>query len=588
MKKPITQEILTMRKSIENWEDISLAQCEAEVFHLQKRIFSTSKANNTIQVHRLQKLLMSSHAAKCLAVAKVTQINTGRNTAGIDGQRSISSKEKLRMARTLSLGERILPVKRVWIPKPGKSERRPLGIPTLRNRALQALIALALEPQWEARFTPGMYGFRPGRGAHDAISSIRASIRFSPKWVLDADIEKFFDRVNHEALLEKLSTFPAMRAAIRRVLKSGSIDGSIIEDSNEGTPQGGPLSPLLANIVLSDLQTELIAACQSWKQEDRKLSSRSPVVAMYADDFVVLHKDLEVVQRSRDFIAAYLLKMGLRLHPEKTRIVHTMDAGSDPPGFDFLGHHIRQFQTGKYAVKASFKQVFTSITPSKDSIRRVYAKAALIIEETLAPPNGGGHSNGGRTPEEILIFRLNPVIRGWANYFRGSNAKAAFSRLDHLLWWKIWKALRRRHKKHGRIWTVKNYLRTLEGKWRFQCRDTSSSKVLTLRLFAEAVIIKHLQIKRGASFYDGDWTYWATRQGRYPGVPKLITKLLRDQHGYCHQCKRSIGNSDTVRILAGIARGSKGQKPVLFLVHQECETEFRRSNVEARFPLTLS
>lgn len=579
-----------MRKSIENWEEIPLAKNEAEVFQLQKRIFSLSKSGKTKQVHRLQKLLLNSYSAKCLAVAKVTEKNAGRNTAGSDGQRSLSKVEKLRMVNMLSLDQRILPVKRVWIPKPGKSEQRPLGIPTMRNRALQALIALALEPEWEAQFSQGMYGFRRGRRAQDAIVSIRSSIQRSPKWVLDADIEKFFDRVNHDTLVEKLNTFPTMKNAIRRILKSGYLDGTAIMDTSMGTPQGGPLSPLLANIVLSELETKLIAAYQSWKLGNGTEFKGEPLIRMYADDFVVLHKNQQVVQRCRDFVAAHLFKLGLNLHPEKTRIVHTLLTESGPSGFDFLGHHFQQFPTGKHAVKPYFKQVFTHITPSKDAINRVYKKVALVIDEMLSSSAGGKVSaKANRSPEELLILRLNPIILGWTNYYRSCNAKQAFSRLDHLIWWKLWKTLRKRHKRRGRTWTVDNYLRTNYGKWRFNCRHSLEGHVLTLRLFSEASIIRHYPIKKGSSFYDGDWTYWATRQGSYPGIPKSICKLLKEQRGLCHKCKISIGHTDKVRILANMGGPAKKQQVYRILVHEHCDTEFRRSNEGAiASPLTLS
>lgn len=551
---------------IEHWEELNFEDIEAKVFHLQKRVFSASKNGNRKLVQQLQQLMISSFAARCLAVYKVTERNKGRHTAGVDGLRSLTGKQKLKLAKELSLKTRAAPVKRVWIPKPGKIDKRPLGIPTIHGRAQQALIVLALEPEWEALFETRSYGFRKGRSAQDVIVNIRSSIQFCPQWVLDADIEKFFDRVHHETLLKKLDTFPQMTAAIRRILKAGVFDGCILSHPEEGTPQGGPLSPLLANVALHGMERDLISASECWKSTHR--GTRPLKLYRYADDFIVLHKDKEIVEKSQEFLANWLRQIGLNLNEDKTRIVHTLEKVDGKSGFDFLGYTIRQFHTGKYAVKASFKQVYTHIAPSRGSQKRVYAKAADMIDRLLAGPP---IKNDGRV--RILIGQLNSLIRGWTNYFRTCNAKRSFSRLDHLLWWKLWKKLRVRYKRRGHKWIINNHLKDSEGKWTLWDHNPSTGEVVKMKRFDETAIVRHVSVRSDKSFFDGDWAYWATRKGKYPGLPTRVGRLMKKQQGKCSHCKSVIDRFQSVDPLPAIACESPGLS--LVLVHSSCASAFR-------------
>ncbi len=204
------------------WKDINWRKLERVVFKLQKRIYRASLRGDVKTIRRLQKTLMRSTSAKCLAVRRVTQDNQGKKTAGVDGVKLLTSKQRLNLVLELRLKSRVKPTRRVWIPKPGTEEKRPLGIPTMYDRALQALVKLALEPEWEARFEPNSNGFRPGRSCHDAIEAIFTIIAQKAKYVLDADISKCFDRINHKALLEKLNTFPTKRLSSSCMVKSGS------------------------------------------------------------------------------------------------------------------------------------------------------------------------------------------------------------------------------------------------------------------------------------------------------------------------------------------------------------------------------
>src|SRR5438874_10103103 len=210
---------------IDEWKHTPWSHCERAVFKLQKRIYQATRRGDPRAVHRLQRLLVRSRAARLLAVRRVSQDNRGKRTAGVDGVKSLTSSQRQRLAQTLQLTARAAPLRRVWIPKSGTTEQRPLGIPTLADRARQALAKLALEPEWEARFEPNSYGFRPGRGAHDAIAAIFNAIRWQPKYVLDADVTKCFDRIDHAVLLARLHTTPHLRRAIRAWLRAGVLDG---------------------------------------------------------------------------------------------------------------------------------------------------------------------------------------------------------------------------------------------------------------------------------------------------------------------------------------------------------------------------
>ena len=286
------------------WSDIPWRKLEKNIYKLQKRIYKASSRDNVKLVRRLQKLLIKSWAAKCLAVRRVTQDNQGKKTAGVDGVKSLSPEQRLTLINKLKLGEKVAPTRRVWIPKPGKKEKRPLGIPTMKDRALQGLVKLALEPEWEAKFESNSYGFRPGRSCHDAIAAIHAAIKQKSKYVFDANISQCFDCINHKKLLEKLNTYPALRKQIRAWLKAGVMDGLELKPTPQGTPQGGIISPLLANIALHGMENlikDYIVQFRILSPSGRPINTKdkrqSISLIRYADDFVILHEDIYVLNK---------------------------------------------------------------------------------------------------------------------------------------------------------------------------------------------------------------------------------------------------------------------------------------------------
>jgi len=262
---------------IEDWSVIPWRTLERVVYRLQKRIYHASARGNVQAVHSLQRLLMKSQAARCLAVRRVTQDNRGKNTAGVDGIKSVSAARRPALVILLRTPQTITaqPVRRVWIPKPGKAEKRPLGIPTMLNRAHQTLARLALEPEWEARFEPNSDGFRPGRSVHDAIAALFNVTCKKEKYILDADIAGCFDGIAHGPFLDKLNTYPALRRTIKGWLKAGVLSEGTWEPTTAGAPQGGPFSPLAANIALHGLETALRTTVTAGER---------PFVVRYADD----------------------------------------------------------------------------------------------------------------------------------------------------------------------------------------------------------------------------------------------------------------------------------------------------------------
>jgi RNA-directed DNA polymerase len=304
--------------STEDWRTLPWRDYQRNVYRLQKRIYQAARQGDRKRVRSLQRLLLRSWSARCLATRQVTQDNRGKRTPGVDGVASLKPEERLTYARQLRYLTRwtVDPIRRTYIPKPNNpTEKRGLGIPTMRDRAMQALVKLALEPEWEAVLEPNSYGFRPGRSTHDAIEAIFNFIRLQPKYVLDADIEKCFDRISHEGWLAKLHASQPVMRWIRNWLKAGILEDGKTLFPEAGTPQGGVLSPLLANIALHGLET--FVSCNGRKHRVG--------VIRYADDFVILCDDLDVLLEAKTRAEEWLAEMGLQFKAAKTHITHTLN-----------------------------------------------------------------------------------------------------------------------------------------------------------------------------------------------------------------------------------------------------------------------
>lgn len=526
------------------WKDLPWRELERTVFKLQKRIFRTSSRGDTKTVHRLQRLLMNSWAARCLAVRRVTQDNRGKHTAGLDGVKSLTPPQRLELATSLKRSPKAQPVRRVWIPKPGKAEQRALGIPTLRDRAAQTLVRLALEPEWEARFEPHSYGFRPGRSTHDAIGAIYNAIKLKDKFVLDADIAACFDRIGHAALLKKLHTYPALRRVIRGWLTAGVWDGVDFKPTDAGTPQGGALSPLLTNIALHGLETAIWEAFPE-KRPRRYGTPRpnwKPVVVRYADDFVVLHEDRAAIERARDTATAWLRQIGLELKPSKTRVAHTYRERNSTVGFDFLGFHVQQYRVGYHrcgTLRLGFK---TFITPSRDAQKRHQRALAEIVRRHRT------------VPQAALIGRLNRLVVGWANYYSVVVSKRVFSRMSNLLYGKLQRWARRRHPRKTARWIADHYWRQRGGrKWVFMSKDG-----MVLTRHDDTPIVRHELVRGDASPYDGNWVYWARRMGAHPETPKRVATLLKRQQRRCAHCGLYFRDGDVPEVDHIVPRSQGG------------------------------
>ena len=451
----------------------------------------------------------------------------------------------------------------------------------MRDRALQALLKLTLEPEWEARFEPNSYGFRPGRSTHDAIGQIHTAICKKPKYVLDADISKCFDRINHQALLKKLNAFPTMYRQIRAWLKSGVMDGETLFPTIEGTPQGGVISPLLANIALHGMENLINQSFPRRKTGTRKngtqINSTTPDLVRYADGFVILHEDLSTIQKCQEIITEWLKDLGLELKHSKTKLTHTLNSlEGESPGFDFLGFNVRQYPVGKYiANKDRWGKAYnfrTIIKPSKEGIRRHLDKLREIIKTHKA------------APQAALINHLNPVIRGWANYYRTVASSETFNKIDNLLYLKLRAWAKGRHPNKVKGWVARRYWHSIKNNnWVFATRKEGNP----LRLYRHSdvnIIRPYAKVKGNSSPMDGNLTYWSTRLGKHPELSSRISTLLKIQKGKCPYCGLLFKDGDTWEIDHVIPRSKGGKDEIknFQLLHRHChDTKTAKDNTKA-------
>lgn len=368
----------------------------------------------------------------------------------------------------------------------------------------------------------------PGRSGHDAIAAIYGAITHKAKYVLDADLKGCFDNINHEALVRKLQTFPLLKRTIKAWLKAGIIDNGVFEESRAGTPQGGVISPLLANIALHGMET---CVQQAFTRKEGR-----PQFIRYADDFVVLHPTEEGVKKAQSILERWISDIGLELKPSKTKITHTLHPYQGQVGFDFLGWHVRQYSVGKnhtgranqYGPPLGFK---TLIKPSQEAVKRHLVQLKAVIKRNVAAPQGK------------LIKELNPIIRGWTNYHRTVVSKDTFERCGHLLYKQLEQWARRRHPKKGKRWMAQKYWHVNDGQgWNF------TDGKAALWSHPKTPIERHAKVRGTASPYDGNLLYWSGRLRKHPMLHGVKAKLLQKQEGKCHWCGLRFKDGDQIEV----------------------------------------
>ena len=465
----------------ETWDQINWDQVTDEVTRLQVRIAKATQAGRWNKVQALQRLLTRSRSGKLLAVKRVTE-NKGKRTAGVDGAIWATPMSKLKASQSLThRGYQPLPLRRVYIPK-SNGKKRPLGIPSMFDRAMQALWLLALNPVAETTADPNSYGFRPRRSTADAIEQCFNALakRDSAQWVLEGDIRGCFDNISHDWLLKNVSMDSVV---LRKWLQAGFVDKGVLFPTEAGTPQGGIASPVLANLALDGLEDAVRSAL------GRTKNARQPAkahVVRYADDFIVTGASRELLeQQVKPAVEEFLAARGLQLAPEKTSITCITQ------GFDFLGQNVR-----KYGNKLLIK-------PARKSVKALMDKVSEVLGK-----------NKAATQAQVIML-LNPILRGWAMYHRHVVAAATFSRIDHLVWTKLWRWAKRRHPQKNAHWTKARYFQRQGLRdWVFACLAQSGEQTKEFELFrASTVPIKrHTKVRSDANPFDPAWTEYFQRR----------------------------------------------------------------------------
>jgi len=495
------------------WTAINWRLVQRNVRVMQCRLTKASQEGDWRRVKALQRWLTHSFSAKALSVKRVTE-NQGKRTAGVDQQLWDSPQQKFAaIAKLEKQGYRPLPLRRVFIPK-ANGKMRPLGIPTMRDRAMQALHLLALDPVLETLSDPNSYGFRKNRSTADAMSQIflQTCRKVSATWVLDADIEGFFDNINHDWMIENIHMD---KSILKKWLKSGVVDRQQLVATTAGTPQGGIISPALANWTLNGLETGLTTHLAA-KFGTAKAGKLKVGVVRYADDFVVTGGSKELLEMEiRPWIEEFLAVRGLRLSAAKTKIVHIDE------GFDFLGWNFRKY-SGKLLIK-----------PSKKNVKAFYEKLRKTISENVA------------AKQENLIRLLNPMLRGWAQYHSPVVAKEAFSRMESLLFWRLRRWAMRRHPKKNADWIRRKYWRPIELKSQVFAAVVTTKEgkkgVMEMYSLPGTAIVRHKKIKGAYHPYDPQWEMYGEtlRQERMlknMQYRREWARLYLDQGGLCAKC----------------------------------------------------
>lgn len=522
----------------------------ANVRKLQIRIVKAQQTGRYNKVKALQWLLTHSLSAKILAVKRVTE-NKGKNTPGVDNIVWKTDKQKCEAVRGLRrAGYTAEPLRRVFIPKKN-GKKRGLGIPTMKDRAQQALYLQALDPVAETVLDNDTYGFRTKRSTADAIEAIFKAVHADKEcaeWVIEGDIKACFDNIDHEWLKENI---PMDRRILTQWLKAGIVFKGEYSDTEAGTPQGGIISPCLAGLALNGLGSMLKKRFMTRKVIKGKEINNKVHTIVYADDFIITGKSREFLENEvLPEVKKYMEGRGLRLSEEKTVITHIKD------GFDFLGQNTRKYK-GKVLIK-----------PSKENTQRFLDNIRGIIKKSLT------------VKQEELIDKLNPKIRGWANYHRHIVAKETFSYVDYHIYNALQRWCKRRHPKKGKWWVNKKYFHTIGTRnWVFAAKTENGEMKELLRADATK-IIRHIKIRKEANPYDPKWdVYFEEREGdRMFGNMtgrKRLKEMWRKQGRNCPMCGDEINKESGWKIHVN----ENNKKSI---IHPDCHTRFHLDETKAR------
>jgi len=540
--------------AVVDWHSIDWKHVYRTVKNLRQRIFRASRDGDLKHVRSLQRLMLKRRANALESVRRVTQVNHGKSTPGIDHAVVTTSEASGALCRQLSAVDlhRVHPVRRVYIPK--RKGTRPLGIPTIVDRCVQAMVKNALEPFWEARFEGISDGFRPGRGCHDAIEKgfRLARPNTTRPWVLEADIEGAFNHIRHTALGQAIGNFPA-RELIKQWLKAGYVEDEMLPPTDAGVPQGGVSSPRLLNVALHGMEHAL-----GTSYTPKGVLRGTYALVRYADDLAVFSPTQEAAVAAQHILSAWLGTRGLRLSDEKTQIRHLRE------GVNFLGFTIRHYPTPTSS-RSGYKLL---IKPSPASIQQ--------IQWTL---KGLWHTHVG-SPTVALINAMNPVIRGWSHDFRTGVSKEVFTKVDRFRYDRAQRYMKRRHPRTSGWWRTQKYWGQTVGRqdrWVFQDKQRHG----TLRKFAWTKIIRHRLVP---TTYTPDaptlQDYWAQRRSRAQTTAGRAGQLARRQQGLCPVCHQALENGEDLHVHHMVPKKHGGTDDLanLRLVHHTCHRQLHSTS----------